>query len=79
MHPVVIAGSGLAGYSTARELRKLHPDIPITLITADGGEYYSKPTLSNALAAKKAPAAIPISTAEQMAVQLHATIRTRSR
>ena len=79
MHPVVIVGSGLAGYSTARELRKLAPDIPITIVTADGGEFYSKPTLSNALAAKKAPAAIPLNTAEQMTAQLNATMRTRAR
>lgn len=79
MHPIVIVGSGLGGYSTARELRKLNREVPLHIITADGGEFYSKPTLSNALAAKKVPAAIPLNTSEQMASQLNATVRTRTR
>lgn len=78
MDPIVIVGSGLAGYHTARELRKLDAGIPLVIVTADGGEFYSKPTLSNALAAKKAPAAIPLHSAEQMAAQLGAEIRTRA-
>ncbi|HET6493581.1 MAG TPA: FAD-dependent oxidoreductase [Burkholderiales bacterium] len=78
-HPIVIIGSGLAGYNVAKELRKLDREIPLMLVTGDGGQFYSKPTLSNALASNKTPAAIPINTAEQMAVQLDATIRTRTR
>ncbi|HET9665079.1 MAG TPA: FAD-dependent oxidoreductase [Burkholderiales bacterium] len=77
--PIVIIGSGLAGYNVARELRKLDREAPLAIITADGGEFYSKPTLSNALASGKAPAAIALNTAEQMATQLDATIRTRTR
>ena len=57
MDPIVIIGSGLAGYNVARELRKLDKVAPLALVTADGGEFYSKPMLSNALAANKAPAA----------------------
>lgn len=79
MHPVVIIGSGLAGYNTARELRKLDQEIPLVIITADGGEFYSKPMLSNALAANKLPEAIPLNSAEQMAAQLHAAIRPHTR
>lgn len=79
MNPIVIIGSGLAGYNVARELRKLDKTIPLTIITADGGEFYSKPMLSNALATKKPPSAIPMNTAEQMAATLPATIRTRAR
>ena len=75
---MVIIGSGLAGYNVARELRKLDRDVPLAIVTADGGEFYSKPTLSNALAAGKAPDAIPLNSAEQMAGQLHALIRTRT-
>ena len=48
------------------------------MITSDGGEYYSKPMLSNALATKKQPAQLPMSTAEQMAASLPATVRTRT-
>ena len=79
MHPIVIIGSGLAGYNLARELRKLDRETPLAIVTADGGQFYSKPTLSNALASSKTPAAIPLSTAEQMAAQLGATVRTHTR
>lgn len=78
MNPIVIAGSGLAGYNLAREIRKLDKEVPLLVITSDGGEYYSKPMLSNALATKKQPAQLPMSTAEQMAASLPATVRTRT-
>jgi rubredoxin-NAD+ reductase len=76
---IVIIGSGLAGYNVARELRKLDRETPLAIVTADGGEFYSKPTLSNALAAGKTPDAIPIHSAEQMAAQLNAAVRTCTR
>lgn len=76
MSPIVIVGSGLAGYNTARELRKLDRETPLVIVTADGGEFYSKPTLSNALAAGKSPQAIALSTASQMAEQTGAQVRT---
>lgn len=79
MHPVVIIGSGLAGYNVAREFRKLDKETPLAVMTADGGEFYSKPTLSNALAANKTPAAIPLNTPDQMATQVNATVRIRTR
>lgn len=79
MHPVVIIGSGLAGYNVARELRKLDKNTPLLIITSDSGPFYSKPTLSNALASNKLPEAIPLNSAEQMATQLNATIRTHTR
>lgn len=40
---VLIVGSGMAGYTLARELRKLAPEAPMALVTADGGEVYSNP------------------------------------
>jgi len=48
--PVVIVGSGLAGWTVARELRKLDAAVPIVMVTASPGHFYAKPTLSNALA-----------------------------
>lgn len=68
--PIVIVGSGLAGCSTVRELRKLDPHCPITLVCADDGAVYAKPTLSNALAQKRAPHAIASATAGQFAQQM---------
>jgi rubredoxin-NAD+ reductase len=79
MHPIVIIGSGLAGYNTAKELRKLNKETPLVVISADGAQFYSKPMLSNALAANKLPEAIALSSAEQMATQINAVVRPRIR
>lgn len=70
MDPIVIIGSGLAGWAIARELRKLDKSTPVTLITADAGDFYSKPMLSNALASSKLPAQLINTPAETMAQQL---------
>ncbi len=77
--PVVIVGSGLAGYGAARELRKLDAEIPITVLSADHGGFYSKPMLSNALSSGKTPESIINSNAAQMAEQLKITIRPHCR
>lgn len=55
MNPIVIIGSGMAGYTLAREFRKLSADTPVMIITADDAVNYAKPTLSNALVGKKHP------------------------
>jgi len=44
--PIVIIGTGLAGYGLAKELRKHDADTPLILITSDDGRSYSKPMLS---------------------------------
>lgn len=67
---IVVLGSGLAGYSVIRELRKLDRDIPVTLVTRDSGDYYSKPMLSNALAQGKDAAGLVLTRAAEMAAQL---------
>jgi rubredoxin-NAD+ reductase len=79
MNPIIILGSGLAGYNVAKELRKLDKETPLTVISADSGSFYSKPMLSNALAQKKPPAAMALNTPEQMATQLNATVRAKTR
>jgi rubredoxin-NAD+ reductase len=76
--PIIIIGSGLAGYQLARELRKIDQKMPLTMITADEGRFYSKPLLSTALTNGKDHATLTTATAEAMAVQLNATIRTHS-
>ena len=78
-HPIVIIGTGLAGYSTARELRKLDKETPLVVISADDGQFYSKPMISNALASSKTAQTLPINSAVQMAKQVNATVRTRTR
>ncbi len=79
MSPVVIVGTGLAGYTLARELRKLDAEIPLILVTSDDGAFYSKPMLSNALAKGKGAADLASADAAQMAQQLNARILTRTR
>lgn len=77
--PIVIVGTGLAGYTLAREFRKLDPDSPLVLISADDAGFYSKPMLSNALAQGKTAESLLLASAEQMAMQLHADIRAQTR
>jgi len=77
--PIVIIGTGLAGYQLAREFRKISSDTPLTLITADKGEYYPKPQLSTALTQGKTPETLVTSNAEAMAKQLNATILTQTK
>ncbi len=70
----VIVGAGLAGYTLAKELRKLVPDQPITLVTADSGALYSKPMLSNALAQGNTPESLIQAVAEDQAEKLGITL-----
>lgn len=74
MHPIIIIGAGLAGYQLARELRKINLDIPLTIVTADAGDYYSKPQLSTAFTYRKKAAELPTANADTMGQQLNATI-----
>ena len=79
MHPIVIIGSGLAGYSLAREFRKLDKhNTPLRIITADDGCAYSKPMLSNALTSGKTPEQLATADAVQMSTQLNAIIDTHA-
>jgi rubredoxin-NAD+ reductase len=71
---IVIIGSGLAGYTVIRELRKLDKTVPITLVTREPGYFYSKPMLSTALASNKSAEQLVSTNAEGMATQLEVTI-----
>lgn len=77
--PIVIIGSGLGGYTVAREFRKLDAETPIVIISSDHGGFYSKPMLSNALAMSKTPVSIVTANAEKMADQLKIRIRPHTR
>jgi rubredoxin-NAD+ reductase len=79
MDPVIIIGTGQAGYTTAREFRKLDSETPLTLISADDAASYYKPNLSKALAMGKEPAGLAMRSAEKMAETLDARILSHSR
>lgn len=55
--PVVIVGTGLAGYNLAREFRKLDGETPLLLITADDGRSYSSQCCPPALPRTRMPTA----------------------
>ena len=74
MSPIVIVGTGLAGYTVAREFRKLDTDTPLRLLSRDDASFYSKPVLSNAYAQKKSAEHIALNTAREMGAQLHVVI-----
>ena len=78
-NPVVIVGTGLAGYSLAREFRKLDGETPLLLISADDGRSYSKPMLSTAFAKGQNAEALVMAEPGAMAEQLNAEIRTHTR
>lgn len=73
---ITILGTGLAGYTLAREIRKLDKTQPLCLITQDDGAFYSKPALSNALTLKRTPDQLVTASVEKMQTDLNATIFT---
>jgi rubredoxin-NAD+ reductase len=76
--PIVILGSGLAGYSAAREFRKLDKATPLVIISRDHAGFYSKPMLSNALAGNKTASMLVMKPAEKMVDELGATVIART-
>jgi rubredoxin-NAD+ reductase len=76
--PLVILGTGHAGYALAREWRRLDADTPLLLITQDDGASYYKPDLSKAFAAGKDADALVKATAADLARELKADIRTNT-
>ena len=75
---IVIIGSGLAGYTLVREIRKLNKEVPVTLITREPGYFYSKPMLSTALANKKEADQLITTPVEGMASQLAITVMSET-
>ena len=79
MNPIIIIGAGLAGWTTAREFRKLDATTPVVMITADSGDFYAKPTLSNAFAQKKAPEQLVVTPVAKMVEAQNVTLLAHTR
>jgi rubredoxin-NAD+ reductase len=77
--PLIIVGAGLAGWTTAREFRKLDTATPVLLVTADSGDFYAKPSLSNAFAQGRLPAQLVSTPAAKMANTLNVTLLAHTR
>jgi rubredoxin-NAD+ reductase len=75
MNPLVIIGTGLAGYNLAKEFRKKDSDRPLIMITSDDGHNYSKPMLSTGFTKEKAAAELSMGDGKKMAETLNADIR----
>ena len=78
-HPIIIIGAGLAGWTTAREFRKLDATTPVMVITADSGDFYAKPSLSNAFAQGRTPAQLVTTPAAKMVETLNITLLAHTR
>lgn len=78
MSGILIIGTGLAGYTLAREWRARDGHRPLTLVTRDDGAYYTKPMLSGALGRGQSPEDLVQRTAEAMAQELDARVLTRA-
>ncbi|WP_203299445.1 NAD(P)/FAD-dependent oxidoreductase [Marinobacter sediminum] len=74
--PIVIVGTGLSGYSLAREMRKLDKEQPIVMVTADDGVSYSKPMLSTGFTKGKDADGLAQASTDAMAEQLNIELRT---
>src|SRR5690554_4539553 len=75
-NPIIIIGTGLAGYSLAREIRKQDKDVRIVMVTADDGVSYSKPMLSTGFTKGKDADGLAQAATAAMADQLNLEPRT---
>ena len=71
MTKLVIIGTGMAGYTLAREFRRRNEEVELVLITRDDGNSYSKPMLSNALSKNKNADELVVATPEKMTTNLN--------
>ena len=74
MKKIVIIGTGIAGYTVAREFRRRDEETELLLISRDDGSSYSKPMLSNALTKNKTADELVMGNPEKMAEDLKAEI-----
>lgn len=75
--PIVIIGTGYAGYGLAEALRQRDQQTPIIMFTADDGHNYSKPGLSTAFTRDKATAELVTETPLAIEARLNIRIHTR--
>ncbi|PAU77317.1 FAD-dependent oxidoreductase [Halomonas salipaludis] len=77
--PLTLIGSGMAALGLVRQLRARDARRPITLITADSGDDYSKPLLSTGFTKRLPPERLATRSALEVADQLGVVMRTHTR
>ena len=76
---VVIIGSGFASYQLVKALRKQDAERPITVITANNGDEYSKPDLSHVFTKKQQAADLVKMSGEDFARELNINLMSFTR
>lgn len=74
--PIIVIGTGLAGYNFGKEFRRLNTETPLLYLTADDGRSYSKPMLSTGFTKGSSADQLAMADAGKMAEDLKASIRT---
>ncbi|AXE31664.1 FAD-dependent oxidoreductase [Chromobacterium phragmitis] len=77
--PLVIIGSGHAGYSLARAFRQRDARTPVIVLSRDGGELYPKPQLSHGFSRSLSAEALTQADAPGMASEWKLMVRPRTR
>lgn len=76
--PIIIIGSGLAGFNTLKEFRRHDTTTPVIILTADDGQNYSKPMLSTGFTRNKAADELVMATVEKLETQFDVSVRTHT-
>ena len=76
--PVVVLGSGLAGWTSIKEFRKHDSQTPVVLVTASSGDAYPKPALSTAFAQGKSAQQLVNGLAADLAASLNVQCHAHS-
>ena len=78
-HPIVVVGSGLAAWTTIKELRKHDAQVPVVMVTAASGDAYPKPALSTAFAQGKQADQLRNGLATDLAAAQHVLLHAHTR
>jgi rubredoxin-NAD+ reductase len=80
--PLVIVGSGHAGYSLAQAVRRRDPNAEIVVLTRESGHLYSKPALSIATSQDRSPEALiaesPFEIEQRLKIRIYAHCEVQS-
>lgn len=76
---IVIIGSGFAARQLVTQIRREDKQVPIMLVTADGGDQYNKPDLSHVFSRKQSADDLTQMSSGQFAEEYHLTLQPHTR